>query len=76
MATMVTNAVPIVAGFVLFGERLPRGGLAVLQILAIGCLVLSAVALGHQQVPAAKQAPQAAVEHRAPGSPATERESG
>ena len=51
MATMVTNAVPIVAGFVLFGERLPSGGLAVLQVLAFGCLVLSAVALGHQQVP-------------------------
>jgi hypothetical protein len=76
MATMVTNAVPIIAGFVLFGERLPRGGLAVLQILAIGCLVLSAVALGHQQVPAAKQAPQAAADQRAPGQPAAERESG
>ncbi len=56
MAMMVTNAVPIVAGFVLFGEQLPGGGLAVLQILAFGCLVLSAVALGHQQVPAPQQA--------------------
>ncbi len=56
MATMVTNAVPIVAGFVLFGERLPSGGFAVLQVLAFGCLVLSAVALGHQQVPAPQQA--------------------
>ena len=51
MATMVTNAVPIVASFVLFGERLPSGIFAALQILAFGCLVVSAVALGHQQVP-------------------------
>ena len=57
MATMVTNAVPIVAGFVLFGERLPSGGFAVLQVLAFGCLVLSAVALGHQQVPQQAGAP-------------------
>jgi drug/metabolite transporter (DMT)-like permease len=51
-ATMVTNAVPIAAGFVLFGETLPRGVRAVLQIAAFGCLVVSAVALGHQQAPA------------------------
>jgi drug/metabolite transporter (DMT)-like permease len=59
MATMVTNAVPIGAGFVLFGERLPLGGLAVLQIAAFGCLVISAVALGHQQAPPPKPASQA-----------------
>jgi hypothetical protein len=51
MATMVTNAVPIAASFVLFGERLPIGAFAVLQIAAFGFLVISAVALGHQQVP-------------------------
>ena len=67
MATMVTNAVPIVAGFVLFGERLPSGGLAAAQIAAFACLVISAVALGHQQrpqpvasgEPAGHRAPQA-----------------
>ena len=48
-ATMVANAVPIVAGFVLFHETLPNGGRAALQIAAFGCLVASAVALGHQQ---------------------------
>lgn len=74
MATMVTNAIPIVAGFVLFGERLPSGGLAALQILAIACLVLSAVALGHQQVPPSKPAPQAAVEQHEAGQPAAEQE--
>jgi hypothetical protein len=48
MAMMVTNAVPIAAGFVLFGETLPSGTRAVLQIAAFACLVTSAVALGHQ----------------------------
>ena len=48
-ATMVTNAIPIAAGFVLFGETLPHGGRAVLQIAAFACLVVGAVALGHQQ---------------------------
>jgi len=51
LATMATNAVPIAAGFVLFGETLPHGTRAVLQIAAFGCLVASAVALGHQQAP-------------------------
>ena len=52
-ATMVTNAVPIAAGFVLFGETLPHGARAVLQIAAFACLVVGAVALGHQQPPQA-----------------------
>ena len=47
----VTNAVPIAAGFVLFGETLPHGTRAVLQVAAFACLVASAVALGHQQTP-------------------------
>lgn len=54
-ATMVTNAVPIAAGFVLFGESLPHGARAVLQVAAFACLVMGAVALGHQQVPPASQ---------------------
>ena len=53
MATMVTNAVPIAAGFVLFGESLPHGARAVLQVAAFACLVVGAVALGHQQMPPA-----------------------
>jgi hypothetical protein len=52
-ATMVTNAVPIAAGFVLFGERLPHGPRAVLQVAAFACLVVSAVALGRRQPPQA-----------------------
>ena len=59
-ATMVTNAIPIAAGFVLFGETLPHGMRAVLQIAAFACLVASAVALGHQQAPQASEpAPRA-----------------
>jgi drug/metabolite transporter (DMT)-like permease len=54
LATMATNAVPIAAGFVLFGETLPHGGRAVLQVAAFGCLVASAVALGRQQAPQEK----------------------
>ena len=55
MATMATNALPIAAGFVLFGETLPRGMRAVLQVAAFACLVASAVALGHQQAPRSDQ---------------------
>lgn len=53
MATLATNAVPIAAGFVLFGETLPRGARAVLQVASFGCLVVSAVALGRRQAPQA-----------------------
>jgi len=57
----VTNAVPIAAGFVLFGESLPHGARAVLQVAAFACLVMGAVALGNQQPPpaAADPAPRA-----------------
>jgi drug/metabolite transporter (DMT)-like permease len=50
-ATMVTNAVPIVAGFVLFGETLPHGIRAVAQVAAFGCLIASAVFLGRKDAP-------------------------
>jgi drug/metabolite transporter (DMT)-like permease len=53
MATLATNAVPIAAGFVLFGEVLPRGGRAALQVASFSCLVASAVALGRPQAPQA-----------------------
>ena len=53
LATMATNAIPIAAGFVLFGETLPHGTRAVLQVAAFGCLVASAAALSRQQAPRA-----------------------
>ena len=55
MATLATNAVPIAAGFVLFGETLPSGTRAVLQVASFACLVASAVALGRQQAPRASE---------------------
>jgi drug/metabolite transporter (DMT)-like permease len=55
-ATMVTNAVPIAAGFVLFHETLPLGIRAFLQVAAFTLLVSSAVALGHQQAPRSGEA--------------------
>jgi drug/metabolite transporter (DMT)-like permease len=54
MATMVTNAVPIAAGFVLFQETLPHGIRAVAQITAFACLIASAVALGRRDAPPAR----------------------
>jgi hypothetical protein len=48
-ATIMTNAVPITAGFVPFGQRLPHGIRTVLQLAAFACLVASAV--GRQQTP-------------------------
>ena len=65
-ATMVTNAVPIAAGFVLFGESLPHGARAVLQVAAFACLVMGAVALGHQQPPPAAASPAPAAADSAP----------
>ena len=50
-ATLVTNALPIAAGFVLFGEVLPHGARAGLQLAAFACLVASAMALGRLPVP-------------------------
>lgn len=52
-ATMVTNAIPIAAGFVLFGEALPHGARAFLQVAAFASLVLSATALGRPEAASA-----------------------
>ena len=46
IATLTTNAVPIAAGFVLFGERLPYGPAGALQIAALAAIVVSATLLG------------------------------
>jgi hypothetical protein len=53
-ATMVTNVVPILAGFVVFYETLPSGFRAGLQIAAFAALVLSAVLLANKQAPSRK----------------------
>jgi len=46
IATLVTNAVPIAAGFVLFDEALPPGVRGVLQVAAFASIVASAGLLG------------------------------
>jgi drug/metabolite transporter (DMT)-like permease len=46
IATLVTNGVPIAAGFVLFREALPPGARGVLQIAAFASIVASAALLG------------------------------
>jgi hypothetical protein len=51
IATLVTNAVPIAAGFVLFDEALPRGIRGALQIAAFGSIVASAGLLGSPAAP-------------------------
>lgn len=50
IATLTTNAVPIVAGFVLFGERLPHGASGGLQLAAFSSLVVSATLLGRRSL--------------------------
>ncbi len=45
IATLVTNAVPIAAGFVLFNEALPPGVRGMLQIAAFASIVASAALL-------------------------------
>ena len=45
LATLATNAVPIGAGFIIFGEHLPAGLKGMLQLAAFAALVGSAVLL-------------------------------
>jgi heavy metal translocating P-type ATPase len=45
LATLATNAVPIAAGFVVFGEQLPHGTKGGLQVAAFSLLVLSGTLL-------------------------------
>ena len=45
LATLATNAVPIAAGFVVFGEELPDGVRGALQLVAFASLVVSGALL-------------------------------
>lgn len=64
LATLATNAVPIAAGFVVFGEQLPHGTKGTLQLAAFACLVAGAVLLARR--PRAPEAPASV-----PGTPTT-----
>ena len=48
IATLLTNAVPIVAGMTIFGEPLPGGWLGAVRIAAFAAVVAGAVALARQ----------------------------
>jgi len=65
IATLVTNAAPIAAGFLLFGESLPPGGRGALQVAAFGTIVASAALLA-----GAGAAPPVAPEPHASQAPA------
>jgi drug/metabolite transporter (DMT)-like permease len=49
VATLLTNAVPIAAGVVLFHEHLPGGVLGVARVLAFGAVVAGAAALARPE---------------------------
>jgi hypothetical protein len=52
IAQLLTNALPIAAGPVLFGEPLPSGGLGVLRVLAFALVVAGAVVLARPETSA------------------------
>ena len=64
LATLTTNAVPIAAGFVIFGEQLPGGGKGVLQVAAFVTLILSAALLANTRGAAAAGSPSAILRSR------------
>jgi drug/metabolite transporter (DMT)-like permease len=51
LATLATNAVPIAAGFVVFGEQLPDGAKGTLQVAAFASLIVSAAFLARPERP-------------------------
>ena len=60
LATLTTNAVPIAAGFAVFGEQLPGGARSVFQIAAFAALVASAVLLANTPAVPAESPPSPA----------------
>jgi hypothetical protein len=52
LATLATNALPIAAGFVLFGESLPHGFHGAAQICSFGLILAGAIALADSRAPA------------------------
>jgi hypothetical protein len=51
VATLLTNALPIGAGVVLFHETLPGGIFGVLRVVAFACVVVGAALLAHPDAP-------------------------
>jgi hypothetical protein len=50
-STLLTNAVPIAAGVVLFSERLPGGALGAIRVLAFVCVIAAAGLLARRAPP-------------------------
>jgi hypothetical protein len=69
LATLATNAVPIAAGFVIFGEQLPSGARGVLQLVAFASLVGGAVLLAQtpRPLPAQPDISVTSTSHPVPG---------
>jgi hypothetical protein len=61
VATLLTNALPIAAGFVVFTESLPGGILGVLRVVAFFLVVLGAAALGTRGTAVADSVPAQAL---------------
>jgi phospholipase C len=51
-ASLLTNALPIAAGVVLFGEQMPAGALGALRLVAYACTVAGAAMLARVDSPA------------------------
>jgi drug/metabolite transporter (DMT)-like permease len=51
LATLATNAVPIAAGFVVFGEELPHRLKGAFQVAAFAAVIASAVLLARSPLP-------------------------
>jgi len=56
VATLLTNALPIAAGFLVFSESLPGGILGGLRVVAFALVVLGAAAFGTHSRPASSEA--------------------
>jgi drug/metabolite transporter (DMT)-like permease len=57
LATLATNAIPIAAGFIVFGEQLPPGSKGALQVAAFASLVVSAAFLARVRLSRAAAEP-------------------
>jgi hypothetical protein len=55
-STLLTNALPILAGIVIFGEHLPGGAVGVLRVGAFACVVVAAALLTRQRTDTTRSA--------------------
>jgi drug/metabolite transporter (DMT)-like permease len=70
IATLLTNALPIVAGMTIFGEPLPDGWLGAVRIAAFACVVVGGVFLGERRHPVSESQGRRADRPESPPDPA------